>query len=144
MLVRNLILSNPFSHLDTQREIRQKVRSTLGLVFREESDIGPGPSDKLNDRIQRLIQELGHGSPGIRDDAFRDLIEIGTKAVPALVESLKDEDDYANKALVLIRIATKSKETVPALIQALDSSDKLTRARATFILGHISPKITQS
>lgn len=68
------------------------------------------PRQAREDRIERLIAELGDASYGLRADAMRDLIAIGPDAMPLLRKAAQADD---------MEIALRAEEVIRAFEQIL-------------------------
>ena len=104
---------------------------------------------QLDQRINRLIQQLEFPLVEDRISSAKDLGEIGPKAkaaLPALIQTLqKDEDGgvRARAAGALGNIGPEAKEVVSALIEALKDEDGGVRARAAEALRKINTPAAQ-
>lgn len=96
---------------------------------------GLGPRDRAAAPL--LLRALGEEDPPkpVRDG----LLGIGSAAVPALVEALKDRDAAVRAAAadVLLRLGEEARKAVPALRQALKDAEagvRVAAARALWLL----------
>lgn len=94
---------------------------------------------ELDARIGELVHIFIHEWWQARVNASRELIEIGTPAVPALVGLLKNDDEKVRRkaAETLGRMKGKASAAVPALIEALNDTYAQVRYEAVFALGEI-------
>lgn len=110
----------------------------ISLVF-----ANPGSStNKDEEPLQHWIEALDSGDEKTIDDAKESLVQNREKAVPLLVEALKDEKRRKQAAYVLKYIALEAEEgmmaqALPSLISALDESDPEYRARAAKVLTYM-------
>jgi HEAT repeat protein len=77
----------------------------------------------------------------VRDTAANALVNIGSAAVPKLIEALKMQnvDVRGGAAYALGRIGPRAKAAVPTLIEALKASHEYVRSSAADALGRIGP-----
>ena len=90
--------------------------------------------------VPELIGELNDYDEDVRCRAAEVLVSIGNHAVPALIEALKDGEEFVRTyavAEVLVKIGGAA---VPALIAALKDRDKEARNNAAGALGEIGNK----
>jgi HEAT repeat protein len=94
----------------------------------------PDPADTS----QRLIEALADGeNPGRRNSAVEALVEIGARAVPALVASCSDTDADVRKFVVDALAGIGSEAAIDALIGRLADADVNVRAAAADALGAV-------
>jgi hypothetical protein len=90
---------------------------------------------------QVLVQALASRWRDVQDTGSRGLIEMGTEAVPILVQALENEDPrmrvYAARTLYHIG-GPEAAEAIPALIQALEDEDQGVRRVAAEALVKIT------
>jgi HEAT repeat protein len=98
---------------------------------------GPQANPQQEARIAELIQQLHARESVKRIDAATALMRIGPaakSAVPALVENLKADPGEASMMInALLRIGPGA--ALPALVDALDSSDREVASNAAFAIG---------
>jgi HEAT repeat protein len=99
------------------------------------ADIGPD----ARAAVPALVAALKHKDKAVRDGARRALACIGTPAVPALIDALKDntENVAGLAAQTLGSILPRPKEALPALREALQH--EACRAAAAAALARIDP-----
>ena len=102
-----------------------------------------GGCETQEQKVERLIKQLGHKKVKVRVSAARALGlgligEGAVDAVPALIKALQDPEVrwYAAGALGSIR----SKDAVPSLIQVLQDKDEYVRVDAEWALRQIQQK----
>ena len=89
--------------------------------------------------LSRLIAKLRAPDSYTRQLAVESLDGMGAKAVPVLVEFLRDENFYVrgHAARVLGNIGFQAKAAIPLLIEALKDPDSFVRGHAARALGNI-------
>lgn len=92
---------------------------------------------QLEANIDRALDELGHLDRAMRAQAMRELVAIGTPAVPPLIEYVQDgfSPARARAAEVLGRIGDA--RAVNILVQLLTDNDEVLRCNAAEALGYI-------
>lgn len=86
---------------------------------------------------KRLVTQLG--DPLKRENAKRQLIQLGVESLPALVDGLATQDDAIYEALTQI-FFQMGQESVPPLCMTLSTSHPLIRGRVAEILGRLGDK----
>ena len=113
----------------------------IGLV-----SIWMGGCQTPEQKVERLIKKLGHKKAKVRANAVEALGRIGEDAVPALIQTLRDQDVEGfvreNAAEALGSIGKDAKDAVPALIQALKDESIGVREDAAYLLGKIGSEDT--
>jgi HEAT repeat protein len=105
-----------------------------------------GRAQESTDSISLDIQGLKNENARVRIRAVEDLVnnasEQTRKAIPALIEALKDTDQFVRRgaALALGKIPGDRQVAVPALIEALQDKDESVRESAARSLGSIGQK----
>jgi HEAT repeat protein len=99
----------------------------------------PAPAAKtdatLTEKIQKLIRQLGDDQYKVRDEAGKQLIEIGRPAVPALREAMKSDDvEVKHRAGRLVETIRTS---MPYLLESLKGTDAVERKEAAEVLEHL-------
>ncbi len=98
--------------------------------------IGCGPN------VDDMVRKLENPVPEIREQAIKDLVEIGEPAIPKLIPLLGSTSaDTRNAAAdVLIEIG---EPVVPYLLKAIDdpNTDSLTGGQAAIVIGELGEKI---
>jgi HEAT repeat protein len=111
------------------------IATCMGLGVAACANTAPDPQQEA--RIAELIRDLHSQTPLKRMDAASALMRIGPpakSAVPALVENLKAEPAEVSTMInALLRIGPGA--SLPALVNALDSSDGETASNAAFAIG---------
>ena len=89
-------------------------------------------------KIEPLIEKLANKNTRVTDAADA-LVNIGSPAVSALIEALKNEDSNLRwrAASVLSDLGAEAAPAVPALTEALQDDDAQVRLYATIALGNI-------
>ena len=89
-------------------------------------------------KIEPLIEKLANKNTRVIDAADA-LVNIGSPAVSALIEALKNEDSNLRwrAASVLSDLGAEAAPAVPALTEALQDDDAQVRLYATIALGNI-------
>ena len=96
------------------------------------------PPDALKSLLREARQLWRHKDAEVRKAAAEALRNIGSpKAIPALIEALKDKDAEMRKAAAEALGLIGSPEAVPALIEALQDKDAEVREDAAEALGKI-------
>tara|TARA_B100000745_G_scaffold279312_1_gene210767 strand:+ start:224 stop:598 length:375 start_codon:yes stop_codon:yes gene_type:complete len=120
-----------------------KKSETVMFLFVGLFGIWMGGCETQEQKIERLIKQLGHKKVKVRVSAARALGlgligEGAVDAVPALIKALQDPEVrwYAAGALGSIR----SKDAVPSLIQVLQDKDEYVRVDAEWALRQIQQK----
>lgn len=92
---------------------------------------------KINDErvLDPLISYLK--SDEFKDDATRALVDLGTPAVPKLIEALNSQDDYVKKQSILALGDIQDPQAVDPLIALLQDEDWLVRLTAAASLEKI-------
>jgi HEAT repeat protein len=90
--------------------------------------------------VPPLIQALGDGDIDVRRAACRALGEIGRPAVLPLIQALGDRDIYVRAAACWALGAIGDRQAVPPLIQALGDGDIDVRWAACWALGEIGDR----
>lgn len=92
---------------------------------------------KINDErvLDPLISYLK--SDEFKDDATRALVDLGTPAVPKLIEALSSQDDFVKKQAILALGDIKDSQAVDPLIALLQDEDWLVRLTAAASLEKI-------
>ncbi len=97
--------------------------------------------DRIERKVQRLIRLLKHDDPNERVRAAELLGKMRAKtviALHALMEALRDEHTHAaDCALEALQKMSSMKETIPALVQALDHEEYGVYMRAAIGLANI-------
>ena len=108
---------------------------TLFLLWTNNSWAQIITDSKIAPLIEKLIDNDAHIS-SIAADA---LVNIGSPAVPSLIEALKNQDHNLrwHAASVLGDLGTEAAPAVPALTTALQDEDGQVRLYATLALGNI-------
>ncbi len=93
-------------------------------------------SSITTEKIKELIEDLHNPYEPTPSDAQRELIQIGKEAVPALVETMKDNDiNVSYRAALSLR--TIGREAVPALVANLKNDAPDIIAKTVLILGEM-------
>ena len=99
---------------------------------------------KLGPAAQEAVPALQEAlrNPDVRSTAAEALSKVGSAALPALIQSLNDEDRSVRylAAETLGRLGPAAEEALPALIQALKDPDSGVRSSAATALKRISGK----
>ena len=90
------------------------------------------------DEVEELISGLKDADPTARVVAAMRLSRMGVRAVPGLIDALKDADVRESAALVLGKIGDAS--AFPALLYALEDKDADVRESAARALEKIAEK----
>jgi HEAT repeat protein len=103
----------------------------VGLAFAQAQS--PGSS------ITPFISQLTDRNPRIRMDAADALVNLGTPAIPALIEALQQSDAELRwrAASVLSDLGPEAASALPVLVQTLQDSDPQVRLYATIALGNM-------
>jgi HEAT repeat protein len=93
-------------------------------------------------QVAPLIEKLTDNDFQVRHDAANAIVKIGSPAVPALIEALKNENKQVRwrAASALGAIGTEASAAVPALITTLQDEDEYIRRIAAYALGKIGPQ----
>lgn len=113
--------------------LRWHAASALG-------DIGPAAKSAT----PTLIGLLSDPDAQVRLSAEQSLVKIGKGAVPALVESLKNENLHSLVSPIIAEIGPDAKEAVPSLAAMLHSKDPQIRREAILALAAIGPDARQT
>lgn len=124
---------------DSRKQANIRQKETRGMHFFYSQGGGgtifsPVPPDP---DIKKLIQALNDSSLMIRRSAVLELGEFGGKAVPELIEALKNE---SIRDAVIMALGAVGEEAVPALIEALKDKDSDIRRSAARALSRIGNK----
>lgn len=103
------------------------------------------------DSIKRWLIKLGlmnERKSRSDEEILDDLVALGEKSVPALIEALKD-NNHKVREIVISVLGTIGKDSdaikiIPALIQTLKSEDAYDRQNAACALGQIGPSARQA
>ena len=92
-----------------------------------------------NSQIAPLIEKLTDNDFQLHHDAADAIVKIGSPAVPALIEALKDENRQVRwrAASALGEIGPEASPAVPSLIDTLQDEDGYVRRIAAYALGKI-------
>jgi hypothetical protein len=107
----------------------------LGLGRAEPQTAKPKPASA--EEIQKLIQQLGHDSFAVREEATKRLAEIGRPAVPALREALRNKDAEVRQRAQ--RILEGILTSVEFAIDGLKDKDATARKEAAETLERLGP-----
>ncbi len=91
-------------------------------------------------RAEALLRDLEKNIPAWRDKVMEPLVQIGTPAVPGLIQRLlpeKELDVRQRTALILGRIGPDAGDAIPALIEASVDRDRSMRKAAAEALNKI-------
>jgi HEAT repeat protein len=91
------------------------------------------------DKVPRLIEQLGSADQTQSGQAARELIEIGEPAVPALAAALSRPDARlrAAAATTIWGLGTRARAAAPALASALSDADPNVRISVAMALGNM-------
>ena len=94
---------------------------------------------KIKERINELIQNLGHSDKEVQDKSANELIEIGDPAIELLIESLRFTEEKNAICLQVANILSKigSKKVVDLLLEKLLDYDWRVRAAAAIAIKKI-------
>jgi hypothetical protein len=103
----------------------------------------PGKADAaLAEKVQKLIRQLGNDQYKVREEAGKQLVEIGRPAVPALREAMKGDDvEVKHRAG---RILDTIRTSMPYLLESLKGTDKVERKEAAEVLEHLGAEGKQA
>lgn len=88
-----------------------------------------------------LIAQLDHEQPWVREGAMGALASIGEKAVPALIETFRDNASLRIRVAFLFgAMGADAREAVPVLVEAMQRESPANQARLAGILGQIDPE----
>lgn len=93
--------------------------------------------EKLKEKIKQLVAQLGHEDFAVREEATRQLADIGRPAVHALREALKHSD--AEVRMRARRILDRIETSVAHLIEDLKDDDANVRKNACEALERVGP-----
>jgi HEAT repeat protein len=105
------------------------------------SEAQPPHSAVADDPLPELLRGLKSSAPGDRLRAARDLARLGwlaREAVPALIESLDDEDGKVREACAQA-IGNMGADVLPTLAGMLTHHDKYVRRNAVWAIGKLGP-----
>lgn len=89
-------------------------------------------------RMERLLHELGHLDRAMREQAVRQLIEMGAEAVPALLRVVSDPFSRGRSGALRALGAIGDDRALPMLLELLTAEDELLRANAAFALSNFA------
>jgi hypothetical protein len=90
-----------------------------------------------------LIAALGDGREGLRQFAIRRLVNLGARAVPALLVTLKHPNLWIQEGAA-IALSAMGTVSVPFLMQAMKTEDRKMRWAASWVLSSMPPEIRRS
>ncbi|MGE3807703.1 MAG: HEAT repeat domain-containing protein [Gemmataceae bacterium] len=146
-----LVLIAGMLHAEDQPQEAISPKTPAALVKQQtvpmpvkEASAQPAPAlDDLLSRHQGLVEQLVvalRDSEGeVRETTMYTLGRIGKRAIPALIEKLRDKDRdlRANAAYVLAQLGKDSQEALPSLLIALKDGDREVRRRAAYAIHRI-------
>lgn len=93
-------------------------------------------------QVAPLIEKLTDNDFQVRHDAADAIVKIGSPAVPALIEALKNENKQVRwrAASALGAIGAEASAAVPALITTLQDEEEYIRRIGAYALGKIGPQ----
>ncbi|MBN1282247.1 MAG: HEAT repeat domain-containing protein [Proteobacteria bacterium] len=122
---------------DSDLYVRCAAAWALGQLGSTHESVVPVLIEALNDHFSPLEERI-HAVHCAAAEALR---KIGTAAVPALVEELKNSDRYYSRHAVVRLLGEIGSETaVPVLTAALKDADVAIRDAAAGALGEIGPE----
>lgn len=126
---------------DPDAEIRRLAGMALAQLGGEASEHVPTPV--LKEWIHKAIEKLVENRYSWCGVAVREINATGERAMPILIEFLKDENPRVRNqaAWVIGEMHEKAWPAVPALIKLLNDEDKWVRRRADDVLTAIGPKV---
>ena len=80
-------------------------------------------TEDKDQKIRKLIMTLSSDNDSIRKEARQTLVTIGSPAVPALIEALKQKDDHVRRETVKALCEIEDPELAPALIKTLEDEE---------------------
>jgi hypothetical protein len=90
-----------------------------------------------------LISALSERRDGLRQFAIRRLVNLGPRAIPALLTTLKSEDAHVQESAA-IALSTMGLVAVPHLMQAMRSPDRKLCWAASWVLSSMPPEVRQA
>jgi RNA polymerase sigma factor (sigma-70 family) len=119
---------------EEDQNLRNSAAQALGQMAPESKAAIPA-------LIKLLAKEDIDQTRGLSGPVIGALSQLGTEAVPALTEALKDMNDKtrASAAGTLARIGSPAKDAVPALILAMRDKHPRLRENASLALAEIGP-----
>lgn len=97
--------------------------------------------ENFQKEINQLLKELAEGDIIEQYQAGRKLKKIGSPAVPALINALKEDNKKLRKAAMIVLGEIKDERAVPILVDELEKTkDKKLRAGLIVILGRMGDK----
>src|SRR5947207_1227655 len=84
--------------------------------------------------LQSMLVALNDGREGVRRFAVRRLTEIGSEAVPYLIEALKDKHGFTHDGAVSALTAIGA-PAIPELINSMNHEDREVRWGVATVLG---------
>ena len=108
-------------------------------------DIGPEAEEAIPVLVEALADEgRGFGTGSIvAHSACGALMDVGPKAVPALVEALGSDEEMVRRMAMdaLIGIGPPAAPAIPALVELLGHEEDHVRVDAAYALTHIDPDV---
>ena len=130
-----------FEGVDEGVVISEKSAAMGGGSFSTKSRPTGSPEGAHASAARRHIRVLKNNDPNVRGSAANALVELGPKAVPALIHVLRDENDQAVCERVSDILVSIGPEAVPALMQAFKHTQyRNLRGWAASTLGRIGSK----
>jgi HEAT repeat protein len=80
-------------------------------------------TEDKDQKIRNLITSLSSDNDSTRKEARQSLVAIGSPAVPALIEALKQKDDHVRREAVRALCEIDDPELAPALIKTLEDEE---------------------
>ena len=108
-----------------------RIAAARGLA-----DLKPGPKLVLPE----LKKVMVGASPEVISNVVDAIASLGSEAVPPLIEALRQKEVRPKVAIILGRIGPEAKAAVPALVEALNDENTVTRQEVLFALASIGPE----
>ncbi len=142
---------------DNDADVRRAAAVVLGGFGSASKDAIPALIQALDDpddfsarqnRVPRPRPTMSGllASRGVQETAFEALISIGSAAVPALLELIKDPDRRRQGRTIRILgyMGSEAKAATPVLVEKLDDEDQKLRSDAAWSLGQIGPQASKA
>lgn len=94
-----------------------------------------------NPEVAKHIQALNGKHLSVCSDAVEALVEIGTAAVPALIQALKDGDFHGRRNSIQVLRGIGDAATVSVFVEESKAKDRIVRMVAVLALGEIGDTV---
>ena len=142
-------LQRMYLEKEASPELKEAIKSALnelgGKVADDVSDIveeklAPGESKTEKDKVAPLLQKVRSTVDEERKAGLAGLLEIGAKAIPAILLALPNESNEVKMRLIGLFVQIKDARALLPLREMVVEEEKNIRCRSAWALGEISAK----